>query len=668
MRPVLATLTALSRTRATPRYGARPVVVATVAVGVVAAGWLVAYLAYAAAAAWLLPPLILVGAASLVRAGRSLLDRLLLAAGALVGALCVAGLVFGVWPWGLHPVALAGFAVTALAIVSVATGRVPQLPKPTLGDGLSVANGVMAGVVVAWPVLAFRPAERLALAAGAEDLGRQLGLFDAVRRFGGYLYGAEVPGGLLAYPQGAPLLYGTLDGFARSSATEHGPALTALDHYLGWLAVGYAFLAVTLTWGVQRLAATELTAGRRLVLVTAVGVALLMTGLFRLAVTGYPGAVLGLALAALLVVLACRPAGSSAETLLLASALVAAVGFVFPVFLPAALLIAGTWVVRQWARARRHPVALATLAAAGVTGAIVAVVGLTHARGVPAVAGALPSGGRAAFIILGAALLVGLLGRAPGQSAVWRSFAWCVAAAVGGFTLVLLAERLGGSEMNPVTQYYYFAGAAVQLLLGLAILGLGALLWRQPARRLAPPRPFRRPAPATPTARHRARPAPRRTTVAVAGVAVAMVGAAWGIVLGDTAVNRALVNRMTVVPWQFTHGQLADTAAAALVEAGLAPPVRGAAAVVLAEDWQAAGRAQALLAALNRTPGTLAVSLYRDPWIDGDDVIVRRYEEIIAGVSGPVVLVCDSDRTYQWAERIEDRFGPRIVGIVSVDG
>lgn len=657
MRPVLATPTARSRARATPGYGARSVVVVGAAVGTVAVGWVVAYLAYVAGVAWLLPPLILVAAASLVRGGQTLLDRLLLAAGALIGALCVGGLVFAVWPWGLHPVAVTGFAVTALAVVSVATGRVPRLPKPTLADGLSVANGIMVGVVVAWPVLALGRAERLALAAGADDLGRQLGLFDLVRRFGGYLYTAEVPSALLAYPQGASLLYGTLDGFVRSSASEYGTPQSALAHYLTWLAVGYAFLAVILTWGVQRLAAAGLTAWRRLVLVTVIAVAVLLTGLFRLAVTGYPGTVLGLALAALLVVLVCRPGGSSGETLLLASALVAATGFVFPPFLPAVLLIAGTWVVRQWARARRHPVALAALAVAAVTGAVVAVTGLTHAPGAPAIAGALPAGGRWAFLVLGAALLVGLLGRAPARSAVWRSFEWCVGAVVAGFILVLLAERLGGSAMNPTTEYYYFAEAAAQLLLAMAVLGLGTLLWLRPVAR--------------PPARRVARP---WATAALAGAAVVMIGAAWGIVLGDTPAHRAALNRDSVVPWQFVHGQLGDTTAAALVEAGLAYPVHGAAAVVLGQDWRTAGRAQALLAALNRTPTTLAMSTYREPlttyrWLSdplaADDVAaVRRYTEIVAGLAGPVVLVCDSDRTQQWAEHIEERFGPRVVAAI----
>jgi hypothetical protein len=426
---------------------------------------------------------------------------------------------------------------------------------------------------------------------------------------------------------------------------------------------------------VQRLAAAQLDAWRRLVLVAVVGVALLMTGLFRLAVTGYPGAVLGLALSALLVVLVCRPGGSSAETLLVSSALVAAVGFIHPPFLPAALLVAGIWVVRQRARARRHPGALATLAVAAVAGAVVAAVGLAHARGAPAIAGALPTGGRSAFMILGAALLVGLLGSAPIRSAVWRSFEWCVGAAVAGYLLVVLVERLAGSGMDPTAEYAYFGGAAVQLLLPMAILGLGTLLWLRPIRRLAPPRP---------TARHRARPTtttPRtttpRTTVAVAGATVVMVGAAWGIVLADTAANRALTNRITVAPWEFLHGRLADTDAAALVAAGLAQPVTGAAAVVLGEDWQTAGRAQTMLAALNRTTATLAISTYRDPvihnqWladpVAADDVeAVRRYEAIIAQVTGPVVLVYHSDRTRQWAERLEEQFGARIAGVVQAD-
>lgn len=636
--------------RATPRYAARPVVMAGFAAGAVVVVWAVTCLAYFAHVAWLLPMLILVGTASLLRTGGSLLGRLLLAAGALIGALCVGGLLFSLWPWRMHPIALSGFALTALVLTSVLTGRRPTLPRPSLGDGLSVLNGLLAGVVVAWPVLRLDPVSRLAVAAGADDLGRQFALFDVVRRLGGYLYGAGDPGGLLAYPQGASLVYGTLDGFVRSAAGQSGTGLESLDHYLAWLAAGYAFLAVVLTWGVQRLAAPALSPVRRLVLVTTVAVALLMTGLFRLAVSGYPGEVLGLAAAALLVVLVCRPGGSSAETLLLASALVATVGFVFPPYLPAALLMAGIWVGRRWTRVRRHAAALGVLILAALVGSVVALIGLAHGRGMPAIAGNPRAGGEDAFMILTAVLLVGLFGRAPVRSAIWRSFAYCVGAVGGGYILVLTAERLAGSAVHPTTDYYYFGGAVLRLLLGLAVLGLGSVLWLRPA------------------ARHRAqrRPTPQ-AQAAVAGAALVMVGAAWGIVLGDSAASRAVVNRMTVVPWQYTHGQLADTVAAALVETARAESVPGAVTVVLAEDWRTAQRAQDLVAALERSPATLAVSAHLDDGAE-EAAILRRYESLIAGLPGPVVLVVDSDGTAERAQRIEDRFGARVVGVFSVAG
>ncbi|TWH69244.1 hypothetical protein [Micromonospora olivasterospora] len=99
-------------------------------VGWLAAAWLGPLLAYALGVAAVLPVVVLGLTAALLRGGRTLLDRLVLAGALLLGATCAAGLLFSAWPWGLHPVPVSGTALTVLLGVAAATGRRPRLPRP----------------------------------------------------------------------------------------------------------------------------------------------------------------------------------------------------------------------------------------------------------------------------------------------------------------------------------------------------------------------------------------------------------------------------------------------------------------------------------------------------------------------------------------------------------
>ncbi|MBM0274586.1 hypothetical protein [Micromonospora tarensis] len=98
--------------------------------GVLLACWVVPVAATAVHAAWLLPPVVLLGTASLLRSGRSLLDRMMLALALLAGLTCAVGLLFTVWPWGLHPVPVTGLALTVLTVAAVLSRRAPRLPRP----------------------------------------------------------------------------------------------------------------------------------------------------------------------------------------------------------------------------------------------------------------------------------------------------------------------------------------------------------------------------------------------------------------------------------------------------------------------------------------------------------------------------------------------------------
>ncbi|WP_426510734.1 hypothetical protein ACPPVO_08860 [Dactylosporangium sp. McL0621] len=154
----------------------------------VAAAWLLVTALYAARAAVVVPPLLLVATAALLRGGRGLLDRLMLAGAVLLGATCVDGLVFAFWPWGLHPVAVAGTAATALILLAAWSRRRPRLPRPRWSDAVALAAAGVVGLVAAWPVWHAGADRRLAIMLDGEDLARHAAVFDAIRRTGGYLF------------------------------------------------------------------------------------------------------------------------------------------------------------------------------------------------------------------------------------------------------------------------------------------------------------------------------------------------------------------------------------------------------------------------------------------------------------------------------------------------
>src|SRR2546423_13641426 len=122
------------------RVRPRRSVAAWVAVGLVCA-WVVPVLTHVLRVDWVLPPLVVLAVAALLRSGRTLLDRLVLAFALLLGATCAAGLLIRVWPWGLHPVPVAGVAFTRLGGIAVALRRGARGP-PAAPAGASVGGGL----------------------------------------------------------------------------------------------------------------------------------------------------------------------------------------------------------------------------------------------------------------------------------------------------------------------------------------------------------------------------------------------------------------------------------------------------------------------------------------------------------------------------------------------
>ena len=324
-----------------------------VTAALVAAAWLVIALLYLGGVAFLVPPLLLIATAALLRGGRTVLDRLMLATGLLLGLTCLGALVFAVWPWGLHPVTAGGTAATTLIVAAARTGRRPRLPRLGATDAIAGLAVAAVGAVVAWPLLRDGRTGRLALVMDGEDLARHAALFDAIRHAGGYLFQHPAQGrtlvyeGMVSYPQGEHVTAALLDGFVRSSAAAHGTGAGMFDHYLAFVAAGYLLLAATLVWAAQWIGAGGLTPARMVPVAGGIAVLCAFGELLDLVRFGYPSQVLGLAEAVMLLTVLIRPVPRPRQQLLLVAALLAAVGFTYYLYLPPVGLAAILWLMRN---------------------------------------------------------------------------------------------------------------------------------------------------------------------------------------------------------------------------------------------------------------------------------------------------------------------------------
>ncbi|HEY3007199.1 MAG TPA: hypothetical protein VGJ63_03925 [Micromonosporaceae bacterium] len=587
--------------------------------GWLAAGWLVPIIAYAVGVAWVLPPLLLFGTAGLLRAGRTLLDRFVLASALLVGAGCAAGLAWSVWPWGLHPVPVAGTALTGLVAIAVATGRRPSLPRPMPFDGVAVGTAIAVTAVLALPYLRGGLAGRLAYAIVGEDNARHLGAYEAIRASGGYLFavpghgGPAAPDMMIYYPQGFHLLAGTLDGFVRSStAPVFGPS--ALDHYLGWLMAAFALLVLCTVWAAAHLGGRQLDLPRRVAVAGFVAAAFLGSELARLVVYGYPGQTLGTALCVVLAAVVCRPLTRARGQLALVACLLIGIAFTYWFLLPVAGVLALVWLVRDRRAVRRH---LAPFAVAAVaTAAVAAVPPLLSVRGAGITGEHVTVGGSIwarydALVALAALIGAGLVTRGGRRSSVWRGYAAVLAATVT-FAGGIAAYSLGhGTE----PRYYY--GKALQLVLVVLVIGVGAVALLLPA-------PWRLEGPNT------------RLPAALL-LAVAAAGAS-GVFFGQGMYQQPFNGRSTTWAAAWVRGQLDRASEGRLVARAYAayPPLPGTVTALVADDPGASYRGTLFLATLQGTVRDSAPAFYRLPFHEP-----ARTEWLLRRVPGRVRLVTE---------------------------
>ncbi|WP_327038186.1 hypothetical protein [Micromonospora maris] len=446
------------------------------------AAWLLPLAAVALDARWLLPPLVLIATASLLRGGRTLLDRLLLATILLVCLTTAAGLLFAVWPWGMNPVAVSGTALTALVLTALITGRRPTLPRPAWPDLLPVIGTTGLLWYLAQPLLrAGDLGSRLSILHRGEDYLRHLSLVDVIGRHGGYLFvdpaavRDDLFSALVHYPQGWHLLVALLDG--HRTPPGGGPAgAAAVEPFLWWSFATFGLLVLVLLWAAQRLPG-PLHPLSRLVLTVVVGALVLGSQMPRMLVSGYPTETLGLTLTAVLAVLVARPVGAPREHFLLLGALLVGIGYTYYLFLPAAvLLVLGSLLARRREVRRLRGTTLVVGLATATLAPVPILLGVFRANQTESLAATvgpdltetwLALGGLGAFVV--PALLVHAVRRGRADPA-WRR--WLFALLVS----VVLTLAIGQASISVGGQAGYYFNKAGHLTTVLLIIGTAAVV------------------------------------------------------------------------------------------------------------------------------------------------------------------------------------------------
>jgi hypothetical protein len=334
---------------------------ALVAVGLLAAAWLLPVITQALHADWLLLIVLLVGTGSLLRAGHFLLDRLMLAGILLTGTLIAGGLLFSFWPWGLEPVPVAGTLLTVLVAVGLLTGRRPRLPLRLRGsDAIIVAAGVISAWVMLAPVAGRSFISRLPFLTTSGDKLTHFSIFDAIHRLGGYLFlhptkmsTSVAESTAAAYPQGSHYLYVVLDIFLRSTVSP-GPTPAEFSRYFTYTLIGYGLLVVAVTWSARWVAGPAMSGWRRAFICSAVATLAAVGPLTGLVGYTFDSETIGLALLALTVAVTVRPAGRFKEQVLLAAAALIALFYAYNLYGAVASLgiIAAAFLYRR--RLLRH--------------------------------------------------------------------------------------------------------------------------------------------------------------------------------------------------------------------------------------------------------------------------------------------------------------------------
>jgi hypothetical protein len=443
----------------------------------------------------LLIVLIIYGTGGLLRAGGTVVDRLMITVGLLIGVAMASGLVFSFWPFGLNPVAVGGTALTVLVVLAVTLRRRPRWPRRVLGSDLVLLAGAGVGTAVAYgPLWYLTGGQRLSYALLTGDRLRHFSLFDAIHRLGAYTFLQQNqarsivdPGMLAIYPPGQHFTYALLDIFV-TSRTDPGSPSAEVMRYEIYTSLGFGFLVLCVAWGARWVAGPALAGWRRTFLVAAIS-AFLCTGVTTTAVwCGWDPQVFAMGLLALITALALRPPTDGRLHILLMASLTVAICMTYELFAPfAALVIAVSALVyrKRWLPHWRYALVATVVAFPAAVSEILAAKqgGLQTSQAALAIGFTVPLTKRSLAIIL----VLSLIGFAA-RRARRRPTAMAALAGTIGCGVAVAAFRAYQYHTIHTTSYYY--EKAVQAWLIVALVGIGSaghLLARPllPSRRLA---------------------------------------------------------------------------------------------------------------------------------------------------------------------------------------
>lgn len=457
-------------------------------------GWTAAF-----ALAWLLPLLthllhadalllvvVVAGLAGLQRGTAGWFDRVVVSLAQLFPALCVAGLLFSVWPWHLHPVAVGGFALSVLVLLSLLTGRRPVRPGRWRARDWVLAVGFGGATALALEPFVLRDlGGRMGLLMPGEDMSRHFLLFDMIGRVGGYAFlnpeaslryaPADLAEGIRNYPQGTHFSFAVLDHFIRSSDTAAADGTVSMDVMVWLCLAAFVFLMLAVLWSARRVAGAGASPVRLLATVAVIAAWLFFGDPVSVLISGYPNELVGLALAALLTGLVARPLADRGEQLATVALLLVGISFSYHLFLPYSMAMAGFWAWRE--RLWRRPVAWL---AAVLIAAPLLLTPLLNAKAASGYQLTLPGTARTtdrvATLVLIALVLFCLTRRgglrAPGNrnAALGVAVAVAVAAAVATYQLIAIGRTI-----------YYFE-KTLHLVVVVGLVGLGGLARALPRR------------------------------------------------------------------------------------------------------------------------------------------------------------------------------------------
>jgi hypothetical protein len=339
---------------------------AAIVAALVAAAWLLPLAANASHVDWLVLVAAWLGIASLLRAGRLLVDRLVLAGVLLAAFLIAAGLVFSVWPWGLEPVPVGGVTLSAVVVAGVVSGRRPRLSRrlvPT--DAVIVGAGALSWWCLNAPTAGKGFAAKLPYIAAREDMFNHYTLFDTIHRVGGYAFlnlGAVKPymsPGLLNptamefYPQGMHYLFALADIFLRSD-TDPGSNLGEYDRFALYNIAVLALLAAVLVWAARWIAGPGPAGWRRGFVCVVVGGLAAVGQLTTLYWQAFAAHAAGLVVLAAAIAVCSRPPRGAREQVLLLGAVVVASTFIYNLTAVMVVGMTGIAVAVYWRRLRGH--------------------------------------------------------------------------------------------------------------------------------------------------------------------------------------------------------------------------------------------------------------------------------------------------------------------------